>query len=255
MDWKRLLLVAGGAAGACAVLYYLLREEAEAGKEAVVAEDDEKKKAPRRPRVEEISKEQVVQILDQIIKSQEQMKVKMKEITKHLLANKMTFEETYNRVKDVQPSDPLEVHGLSMQDFDTLLDRHSSDPGVREAIQTIMGAPSPGSGEGGASGGQDISVKNLVEVHKQMHEELETLVKDFQNMPNKERYDLKTVTIAAQALVGTKVQERFGYSTEDIEAAVLQNHCELAKDQEFAMINMQIQQTMGKLLGQQFPQS
>lgn len=64
---------------------------------------------------------------------------------------------------------------------------------------------------------------------------------------------MKVVTIAAQAYVGARVQEKFDLSSEDIESAVLIHHQALASDSEFACVNMQIQATMNQLMGSQFP--
>merc|ERR1712194_456981 len=100
--------------------------------------------------------------------------------------------------------------------------------------------------------GQAISVRQIIDVHTFMLEELESVVKYFQNVPNKESYDLKTVTIAAQAMVGYKIEEKFSIASEDIESAVLMYHTTLATDQEFAQINIKIQHVMGKLMGTPF---
>merc|ERR1719476_684976 len=115
-----------------------------------------------------------------------------------------------------------------------------------------MGAPMPGSKTSDKV--QSITVKKIIDVHKFMLEELEKLVKNFQTLPNKESYDMKTVTIAAQACVGSKVEGRFGITSEDIEAAVLVHHTTLATDQEFASVNIQIQHTTGRLMGTPFNQ-
>merc|ERR1712232_143605 len=96
---------------------------------------------------------------------------------------------------------------------------------------------------------QSITVKKIVEVHNFMLEELEKLVAYFQKVANKDTYDLKTVTIAAQAMVGSKVVDKFGITSEEIEGAVLMNHTVLATDQEFGKINGRIQDTMAKLMG------
>lgn len=247
MDWKKLVLAAGGTAGVLALLYYLLKEENDAGKRLSV-ESDEKKKVGIA--VEEITKEQVQQILQEIIKSQEQMKVYMKELTQELLKDSLTFEQTYQKVREVQPIDPLEKYGLSMMDFDQLLDKHQSDPSVREAIAKIMGAPNPSSCA--SEKVQAITVKKIIDVHNFMLEELDKLVRDVQALQNKETYDMKTVTIAAQAIVGAKIESKFAITSEDIESAVLMYHTMLATDQEFAAINIKIQHTMGKLMGTPF---
>lgn len=249
-NWKKLLLAAGGAAGTCAVLYYLLREESEAKGARGDANKKSKELKKGKTKVEEITKEQVQQVLQEIIQSQEQMKGYMKELTKELLSKRLTFEQTYQRVKEVQPSDPLEKYGLSMQDFDQLLDKHQTDPLVREAIAKIMGAPNPS--QVASDKVQAITVKKILDVHQFMLEELERLVDYFEHVPNKNTYDLKTVTIAAQAIVGSKVEAKFGITSEDIESAVLMYHTVLATDQEFANINVKIQHTMGKLMGTPF---
>jgi len=246
-SWQKLLLAAGGAVGVAAALYYLLKDDGDQGKQ--VAQEAGEKKAGRVD-VSEITKEQVQQILQEIIRSQEQMKGYMKELTQELLKEKLSFEQTYNKVKAVQPEDPLEKHSLSMMDFDQLLDRHQSDPSVRDAIAKIMGAPNPSSCT--SEKVQSITVQKIIDVHKFMLEQLEKLNSDFQALPNKATYDMKTVTITAQAIVGSTIEQQFGITSEDIESAVLMYHTNLATHQEFASININIQHTMAKLMGTPF---
>lgn len=198
---------------------------------------------------EEFSKEAVHQILTEIIDSQETMKVCMKDLTKMLNSQNLTFEQTYDKVKEVQPTDPLEKHNLSMVEFDRLLDQYQSDPKVREAIGKIMGvSPSPNSAS--SEKVQGITVKVVIEVHRFMVQELESLVDKYKGMHNKSDLDIKTVTIAAQAIVGAKIEKKFDLTSEDIESAVMMLHTMLAADQEFEKINIKIQNTMMKLMGQ-----
>jgi len=197
--------------------------------------------------VEDISKETVQKILREIIESQELMKGCMTELSKELRAKAMTFDETYDRVRKVQPSDPLEKHQLTMNEFDQLLDKYQSDPMVREAIAKIMGTPNASSVA--SEKVQGIAVKKIVEIHTFMLKELTDLVERYQGMPKNSELDMKTVTIVAQAIVGSKMEAAFGFSSEDIESAVLMHHTTLATNQEFASINMKIQEVMGKLVG------
>jgi len=243
--WQRVLLYAGGAAGASAVLYYLLREEPEP-KEAPPGAAGEAKSSGKKLRVEDVTKEQVQQILNEIVDSQENMKTHMKSLTQKLLANPMPFEQTYQLVREVQPDDPLERYGLSMMDFDQLLSKHQSDPMVREGLARIMGAPDPSASDKGAV----VPAKRVIEVHSFMLQELEKLVQYyFTTVKNKETYDMKTLTLALQAVVGAKVEEKFSMTSEDIERAVIKHHSALATDQEFERVNMKMQHVMAQLMG------
>lgn len=232
------------------MLYYLLKEESAV--KALLNElgDEDGKRKLKKHSVDDITKEQVEQILQEIIQSQQQMKGYMKELISELLSKSLTFEQTYQRVKDVQPSDPLDKYGLSMTDFDQMLDKHQNDPKVRDAIAKIMGAPNPSNASNEKV--QGITVKQIIEVHSFMLKELEDLVAYFQTLPNKESFDMKTVTIAAQGMVESKVQQSFSISSDEIESAVLMHHAMLATDQEFADVNVKIQLAMQKLMGKSF---
>lgn len=226
------------------MLYYLLREDPEgnplAAATGVDADDRENVL-----KVEKFPVEKVRQILSEIVESQEKMKAHMKALTKELLNKSLTFDQTYQRVQEVQPEDPLEKCGLSMMDFDQLLTKHQADPQVREGIQRIMSPADPSSGEGQ---GEPPSAARVIEVHALMLRSLEEIVRDFQALKNKEAYDKKTVVLAAQALIGTRVEEKFGLTSEEIERAVMANHTVLATDQEFAQVNMKMQAMMASLM-------
>jgi len=247
---KNLIFAAGGAAAIGAVAYYLLKREPK--EKALLAEASGKKEAAAQAveSTDKFSKEQVLQILQEITKSHEKMNGYMKELTQELLGKQMTFDQIYQRVKQVQPADPLEKYGLSMVSFDQLLDKHQGDQGVRESIAKIMGAPNINSCH--SEKVQAITVKTIIDVHTYMLEELDTLVKDFLALPNKDSYNMQIVTIAAQVIVGSKVEAKFAVTSQDIESAVLMYHTMLATNQEFAAINIKIQQTMGKLMGTAF---
>lgn len=200
------------------------------------------RKRPRLRRAEElkkVTKEQVVHILQEILQSQRQMKVLMKELIKELRGGpkKLSFKETYEKVKAVQPEDPLDKNNLSMMDFNTLLDKFRNDPTVKTAIMQIMGTPIASSVH--SEKVKAINVKDIINVHKFMLEEMKQLVSHIHSVKDNS-YDMKTATIAAQALVGAKVEENFDMSLEDIEEVVFMHHTVLATDQEFLHINAQM---------------
>mmetsp|Transcript_23288 Transcript_23288/g.51142 ORF Transcript_23288/g.51142 Transcript_23288/m.51142 type:complete len:255 (-) Transcript_23288:45-809(-) len=244
-NWK-LIAAAGGAVAVGAVIFFALKADKTPGQALSLKREDKKKAAA----ISEVTKEQVLAILHEVINSQEQIKTCMKDLTQELVSKSLNLEQTYNRVKQVQPADPLEKNGLSMMDFDQLLDKYQGDPNIRECIKKIMGAPSPNSIA--TEKVQAIGVEKIIAVHNYMLEELDKLAAEFQTLPNKESFDMKTVTVATQAIVGAKIEDKFGFSAEDIESAVLMYHTMLATNQEFATINIRIQHTMGKLMGNPF---
>eukprot|EP00440_Ansanella_granifera_P058387 gb/GFBE01063285.1/.p1 GENE.gb/GFBE01063285.1/~~gb/GFBE01063285.1/.p1 ORF type:complete len:255 (+),score=85.66 gb/GFBE01063285.1/:1-765(+) len=250
--WKKMLLVAGGALGAGAVLWYVLKEDKSGKKPAVGSQDDKRRWKVRT--AEEVTKEQLHEILKEIIQSQEQMKSYTKVLTQELLSNSLTFDQVYQKVRQVLPKDPLEEHGLSMMDFDKLIGKYAQmDTDVREAITKIMGAPSPGAVA--SEKVQSISVKKVIDVHHFMLKEMEAVVAELEKSPDIKSYDMKPVTIAAQAIVGSKIEKQFGITSEDVEGAVMMYHANLATDQDFAQVNIRIQHAMGKLMGANFASS
>lgn len=241
------MLAGLGAASVAAVLYFLMKDDSKGKKKSSVLDGKDSSAAAGKSRVEDISKETVQLILKEIIESQEKMKVYMKDLTKELRSTSLSFEQTYQKVREVQPNDPLEKHNLSMMEFDQLLDKFQGDPTVREAIAKIMGAPSPSTAS--SEKVKDITVKDIIKVHRFMLEELKKLVETYQGMQQNTELDMKTVTIVAQAIVGANMEKKFNITSEDVESAVLHHHTMLSTDQEFATINAEIQNTMAKLMG------
>ncbi|KAL8272545.1 hypothetical protein Esti_003544 [Eimeria stiedai] len=193
--------------------------------------------------VPQATKEQVLAVLHDIFTTQEKMKGLMKRFTQRFLEEEFTFEEACALVAKQHPDDPLRRYGLTMADFDGLLDKFQQDQEVKEAVFSIMGsasAPNP------TPQAYTMSKEQLVKVHEFMRDELQNLTKDGGVWP---KADPKVLTLAAQAYVGAKVQREFGFTSEDIEGAVLLNHKELATNAAFTLVNMAIQKTMNDLIG------
>jgi len=252
-DWKKVLLAAGGAAAVGATVYYLRRQASQSASERPAADAGSLRSGTREisagSSTKETSKEELYQILQEISKQQDEMKAHMRAISKEMLQKPMTLEQAYARVKQVQAEDPLIRNGLSMMDFNSLLDKHSCDATVREAIAKIMGAPDPSSSQ--SEQVQNITAKKIIEVHAFMLQELEAFVKEVESNPRKD-LDMSTLTIVAQAIVGAKTEKSFQLTTDDIEAGVLMHHATLATDQEFSNINYKIQGAMAKVMGTKF---
>jgi len=247
--WKKALLCAAGAGGVAAVLWYLLREEAEgqAGEDGAAAPEggDDSKSGQATVSAQDVSKDQVIRILGEMVASQERMKVLMKELKVKMLAKEMDFAEAYEQVSSVQPDDPLERNGLSMSDFDQVISKYQQDPQVMQGIMQIMGMPD----ESKAGPGKPVSVAEVIAVHVFMLQELESQLKDFSKVKSGKAWDMKTVALASQAIVAAKVEKKYGLTSEDIESAVMQNRQSLGSNQEFAEINQKMQIAMSQLMG------
>lgn len=242
--WKKTLLCLGGAAGAAAVLYYLLREEEGSAPASDLGDSGDSKKT--KTRVEDVTKDMVQQILNEIIESQEKMKTRMKEITQELLSKPLSVMETYKRIAEVQPDEVLDKYAISMQDFDQLLNKHQNDPHIRMGIQKIMGMPDPAAPNPSAD---KVSAKKVVEAHTYMLEELNKVLADINKLPNRATLDPKAIVQAAQAIVAARLEQKFSITQEDMEAAMMKHQQILATDQEFAAVSMKMQATMGQLMG------
>jgi len=244
MEWKQILLIAGGATGAAALLYYLLKDEAE---ETSAVEDALQGKGGKKASPGIITKEDVIQLLNEIVTTQEQTKARMKSISDELAATdrRPDFREAYEKMKEASPADPLEERGLSMTDFDQLLQQNQSDPQVMELLAKIMAPSNPTTT---SSNNDDISVGKIVEIHKYMLAELQACVKEFQALPDKAAFDLKTVALTSQAVLAARVTAKFGFTSEDIEGAIMKKHKDLGMNPSFLQIHQQIQETMEKFM-------
>jgi len=250
MDWNKKALLAGGAAAATlAVLWYLRKAKSHGAAEDNLPLKDERAGLQKPMQSEEAAKEGLKEILKEMIKSQEQMKTVIKDLTQELQQKSVNLTDICKKIQKIQPPDPIEKHGLQMMDFDKLLEKHQQDSEIRNAIAKIMGAPNP---QNVASEKiQKISVSDVIDYHKFMLQELEHLIDEYENLPSgsREGLDPKTVTIAAQVIVGARFESEFQISSEDVESAVLMYHANLATDQIFAQVNIKIQHAMSRLMG------
>lgn len=148
----------------------------------------------------------------------------------------MTFDQTYTRVKAVQPSDPLEKYGLSMINLGQLLKNCENDPKVwdlTDEYYKMMGEPDPSSDASEKM--QEITVNGILEVRQFMLKEWEILVSHLQEQSNGRSYEMKTLTLAAQAIIDCKVEQQFASTTEEIESIVL------ISKQHLGIINAEIE--------------
>merc|ERR1712217_1442 len=167
------------------------------------------------------------------------MKVHMKDITSELMEKKLTFDQTYDRIKAVEPEDSLEKHRLSVADFDQLLREYGSDPQIKEGVRRMMGVQNTKVDADKVV----LPVAKVIDVHAYMLEELNDLVTTVDALKKqvpREHYNMKTVTLAVQAIIDAKVEEKFSVKSGEVELAVIRHHGELAPDQKFANLSKQM---------------
>lgn len=255
---KTAAAVAGGVAVIGALLYYLFREdspeERDSSKtlvEAVVA-----KEAPEtitKRSVDTFTREDMLLLLDEILESQNSLKKMIRSLTSSFMADPpKSLQECYDKVKESSPYDPLEKWELSLVDFDRLIERFQNDEGVSNIIEKIMGVHGPSSLSERAG---SVSSDQLMKVNELMLKELREFVDQYIFIANKDQFDVKTLTIAAQVWVGSKVEKLYNLSSDDVEAAMLLHSQTLRNNPDFGRISFQMQATMEQLLGSPAPSS
>jgi hypothetical protein len=224
-SWQKLLLAAGGAAGVAALLYYLLNgegEENEAETEGSISHS------------KEMSKQELLVILKELVTTQREAMENMSSISKKMVedtdGSATDFDKVYQMVQ--VPEDPLRSRGLGMEDLEPLIQRHEADMEVRSALQQVM--------TGGAEAGgvdvakiKSINVDKLVEINKHQVEELEAFAKDFSTTKDKSKYDVHRLLLAINAMLNCKVMQKFGLEEKDIQAATMAHQVELQKSMAF----------------------
>lgn len=248
--------VAGGVAVIGALLYYLFRDDSSEKKdesnhlnEATVAKDIQETTV--KGSLDTFTKEDMLLLLDEILESQNSLKKIMRSLTSDLMANPpKSLQDCYDRVKDASPQDPLDKRKISLVDFDRLVERFYNDEGISSAIEKIMGIHGQSSITERAA---NINSDQLIKVNEFMLKELREFVDQYIFIANKDNFDVKILTIAAQVWVGSKVEKQFNLSSDDIETAMLLHSQTLRNDPDFGRISFQMQATMEQLLGSPSP--
>eukprot|EP01066_Platyproteum_vivax_P007974 Platyproteum_vivax@DN3252_c0_g1_i1.p1 len=234
------IAVAGGVTLGVSVALYLLAKEWQKTKKASSSEV-----AAKKLDVSEIDRDTLLQLLREIRQSQETLREVIKGLCQELYGTKPRLMDVYNKVKTRAPLDPLDKYGLTMLQFDSLLEKFGSDIHVKAHIDALE-APSFGSGPSPKA--RNTTKKTVIEVHQLMLDELQAVAKEFLKM-RPGALDPKLVTMAAQAIVASKVEHQFAMTSEDIEGAVLMLRPELVQDSNFGELNLSLQQTLAQIMG------
>ena len=245
---SKVALVGAAVAASAGIVYFLFRKD-----EQVMLASSEDVASQQKPLVKKldpsnVSVDDLLGIMGRILESQNAMKSVMKEITDDIKSGDLEFSAAYDLVKQRQPVDPMESIGLEMDEFDQLLDKYQEDPRILEAISSIMG---PSEEDMANDDGKILSVKELIDIHRFMLEQLKQIGTEMRALPSS---DARTATATAQVLVGARVEKNFKITSTAVERSVMIHQNQLAGNHEFATINMLMQQAMTELMGDQLPQ-
>ena len=240
-------LAVGGVVVAASVgaAYYLFRKE----ETIAIVESDANVAQPRKTSekidAKKVTIDELISMMDRIIESQNAMKGVMKGISEEITEKNLSFGDAYALVQKKQPVDPMEELGISMSEFDELLDKYQEDPRVLDSISRIMG---PSEDDLASDDGKILSVKELVDIHQFMLDELMQISGEVKK--SKTTTDARTTTATAQVLVGARVEAKFKISSPAVERSVMVHQNQLATNHQFATINMMMQQAMTELMGE-----
>lgn len=250
--WQKLLAVGAGAAGVGVLLCYLLKEESEAEVEEEIAALKGAAASPGSAVAQGgasvgVSKEDLLQILKEMVESQQGTTAKLRGVAKKMAeadAATLTFDKVYHMVKVAETKDPLEERGLTMNDLEEPLQRDQNDPQVLMAMQMLMSGGQDEMAMAQATPSQDITVAKLVEINTLLLTELDEFINSYLSLPDKKKYDIKTVMIMVQATLDSKVMKKFGFESSDVQAATMQNQQKLSQNKGFIESHMSMQQKM-----------
>merc|ERR1712218_105760 len=111
------------------------------------------------------------------------------------------------------------------------------------------GADRPSGGPVLTEKAKTITVEKIIEINCFMLEELQEFIKHFQGLADKASYDLKTIVIASQAMLDSKVAAKFNVVSEDVEGAMAANQQELGVNRAFHTTSIKMREAMEQLMG------
>jgi len=244
--WQKLLAAAAGATGVAAVLYYLLQDDAEADAEAAGGAKD----AGAIQRGGGLEKDELLQILKEMVESQKGTTVRLRSIAKEIAAKEdLDFKAVYDMVKVADSADPLAMRGLTMNDLEEPLQRNQDDPMVLMAMQALMSGGQDDAVSPSDTPVKEVSIAKIKEINKFLIAELDNFVTAHKALSDKSMYDIKTIMIMLQATLDSKVIRKFDLESADVQAATMKYQQKLGKDKAFLEGHMSMQQKMESFVG------
>jgi len=236
ISFRKLAMIAGGAAAVGLVVFYLSKQKRAAG-------------GAGKP-LAEYNKDDTLAILSEIVKSQNGISTLVEGIAKDLVSKPETkLIEALEVVQKRMAPDPLESRGLTIQQFDELLEKFQEEDDVKGVIANILNA-GPVASTASKTGSAVVDISKLVEVHESMLGKVTAYRAEFLKWSDAQRKsaDAKLLTIAAQSMIASHVLREHKLTPSDVEEAVIKQHQALASHEKFDKINRELQSIMSTFM-------
>ncbi|CAD7962845.1 unnamed protein product [Amoebophrya sp. A25] len=203
-----------------------------------------------------VSAEQMVQLLEEIVASQYEMKTLMDRLNVEIQQGDLSFPQICELVDNRKPRDLLVEKGISIKRFTSLLEEFSGNPTIRAKVVNLTQATADSTSgsskvvitpEQAAALAQNFTVKDVVQIHEFMLDELHKIMqsKDGSLMA---KYTSRVATISSQAYVGKLVKAKYNLTSEQLEALVTHYNTALGSDQRFFELGIEMREAVQNLV-------
>lgn len=195
------------------------------------------------------SREDVLELLNDVLTVQKQLSTLMDSTVEEIVNENLDLPKVYQRIYTSQPEDPLDSHGLSIADFDALLDRFSVDDEVHAMVVAVIKGPEPAS-DNADERQTDVQPDRIIEINAAMKERLRSAAAELKESRSKLSmpFNSRAASLTVQAIVGAYVRKEFNVTADDVERAMVLFQYELSQRPDFMKINDEIQEMMQQIM-------
>eukprot|EP00929_Paragymnodinium_shiwhaense_P049647 TRINITY_DN25026_c0_g1_i3.p1 TRINITY_DN25026_c0_g1~~TRINITY_DN25026_c0_g1_i3.p1 ORF type:complete len:303 (+),score=47.55 TRINITY_DN25026_c0_g1_i3:90-911(+) len=258
---KRVAVAVGVSAAVAALAVYLFRDDGldsqTDGRNSSKASDFLRRiSTPADSRVLQLAEDEVWLLLRQVASAQEDMKRQVPLLVEQVRQQpRATLQDVCAMVKRAMPSDPLEMHGLTLHDFEHVLrscDCYASLEAerarlLRPSMETPWQRHARRPDRPPERLPQDavcLTAKDVLDIHEYLLSELQKLLEQFtasRLYTDEQWHSAQTVTVAVQVMLAARRLERYGASSEDVERAIALHREELGESTRFRELGQLMQ--------------
>ncbi|CAD7945506.1 unnamed protein product [Amoebophrya sp. A120] len=194
---------------------------------------------------------QMVQLLEEIVESQQDMKRMMDDLMQEITAKDLSFAEICALVQQRKPRDLLEEKNISIKRFSSLLEEFSHNPTIRaKVVQLTQSQAEPSSSKSTISPehvaklAEKHSVTEVIAIHEYMLEQLQSILRETTST----EFSSRVATISSQAFVAKLVKRKYGLSSEELEAVVANYQQQLGTNDRFFELGIEMREAVQSLV-------